>query len=349
MRSHYKNFTIEDFAQDAYFQKWVKNPDEESEEFWANWLSKNSETIFDINEAADLVKSLQFKQKDIAEEHVDELWSNISKGIKKDTKTIRFQARKNAYKLFLKVAAALIPLLIVGYLLLEKSASPANAEIALASKVKKINPNGRKTQFTLPDGTRVFLNANSKLVYSTQFEDEIVRKVKLTGEAFFQVKRDTLRPFIVESGDLQTQVLGTSFNVNAFSESEISVAVEEGSVQLRNMTKSDGDASIMLSTSDLGVFQKNNNLEQLVKSKIASNEIFDWRNGVIHFKKADFKEIRNKLERWYGVSFEIEGTIDSKKDFTGSYANKPLSTVLDGLQFVYGFEYQINKKTITIK
>jgi transmembrane sensor len=348
MNSRHKNFTIEDFAQDSYFQKWVKDPSEESEEFWANWLSKNSERIFDINEAADLVKSLRFKENDITEEHVDKLWMNLSKGIKKDTKTIQFQERKNSYEPFLKVAAVLIPLLIVGYLLVEKNEFPANTEIALTSTVKKVNSNGKKTQFTLPDGTRVFLNANSKLIYSSQFEDEIIRKVKLKGEAFFQVKRDTLRPFIVESGDLQTQVLGTSFNVNAFSESEISVAVEEGRVQLRNMTKSDGDASIMLSAHDLGVFQKDTNLEQLVKSKITGNELFDWRNGVIHFKKADFNEIRNKLERWYGVTFEIERTIDSKKDFTGSYANKPLSTVLDGLQFVYDFEYKIDKKKITI-
>lgn len=349
MKSSYKNFTIEDFAQDAYFQKWVKNPNEESEEFWANWLSGNSERIFDINEAADLVKSLQFKQKDIAEEHVDELWSNISKGIKKDTKTIQFQARKNSYKLFMKVAAALIPLFIIGYLLLDKSASPANTEVAQATTIKKVNPNGKKTQFTLPDGTRVFLNANSKLEYSSQYKDDIVRKVKLVGEAFFTVKRDTLRPFIVESGDLQTQVLGTSFNVNAFSESEISVAVEEGSVQLRNKTKNDIGASILLSANDLGVFKKEGSLGQLTKAKILNTQVFDWRNGIIHFKKADFMSIKKTLEQWYGVTFEIDRTIDAKRDFTGSYDNKPLSTVLDGLKFVYDFEYQIDKKTITIK
>ena len=349
MRSHYKNFTIEDFAQDAHFQKWVKNPDEESEEFWADWLSKNSERIFDINEATDLVKSIRFKENNISEENVDQLWDNISKDIKKDTKTIHFHKPKKSYKLFLKVAAALIPLLVVAYLLVEKGEESSNTEIVLASKVKKINPNGKKTQFTLPDGTRVFLNANSRLVYSSQFEDEIIRKVRLVGEAFFQVKRDTLRPFIVESGDLQTQVLGTSFNVNAFSESEISVAVEEGSVLLRNRTKNDNDVSILLSTHDLGVFKKDNDREQLVKTKIIDNDLFDWRNGIIHFKKADFNSIKKTLEQWYGVTFKIEREIDSKKDFTGSYANKPLSTVLDGLQFVYDFEYQINKKTITIK
>jgi transmembrane sensor len=349
MNSTYKNFTIEDFAQDAYFQKWVKNPDEECEEFWSNWLKKNSDRIFDINEASDLVKFLQFKEKDIAEGDVDKLWDNLSKVIKKDTKTIQFQERKNSYKLFLKVAAVLIPLLVVAYLLVEKSTGPANTEVTLASTIKKINPNGKKTQFTLPDGTRVFLNANSKLVYSTQFDDEIVRKVKLKGEAFFMVKRDTLRPFIVESGDLQTQVLGTSFNVNAFSESEIRVAVEEGSVLLKNKTKSDNGASVRLATNDLGVFRRDSNQDQLVKTKIEGTEVFDWRNGIIHFKKVDFKSIKNTLEQWYGVTFEIKRTIDSKKDFTGSYANKPLSTVLDGLKFVYDFEYKIDKKTITIK
>jgi transmembrane sensor len=347
MESNYKNHTIEDFAQDSYFQRWVKNPDVECEEFWANWLGKNSDRIFDINEASDLVKSFQFKEKEIKEENVANLWSNISGTIRSENRRINYHEKKKSYGFFFKVAAALIPLIIIGYLVLQQVTPVAQTETFQASRIIKKNPNGKKSQFTLPDGTRVFLNANSRLEFSGQFNDEIIRKVKLKGEAFFMVKRDVQRPFIIATGDLQTQVLGTSFNVRAFEgENEISVAVEEGSVQLQNNTKGDTDKPLILAQNDMGIFQKES--QNLTKEKLEGTEVFDWRNGKIHFKKADFKEIKNTLEQWYGVTFEIDRTIDSKRDFTGSYDNKPLSTVLDGLKFVYDFEYQIDKKTITI-
>ncbi|MFY0653199.1 MAG: FecR domain-containing protein [Cyclobacteriaceae bacterium] len=347
MKSNYKNYTIEDFAQDTYFQKWVKNPDEECEEFWVNWLNKNSDRIFDINEASEIVKSFRFQEDEISEKNIENLWDNISNNIRKDNRHIHYRENKRSYGLLLKIAATLIPLFIIGYMLTQQDQSGQTEVSQQALKIKKENPNGKKTQFTLPDGTRVFLNANSALVYSSQFNEGIIRRVKLKGEAFFMVKRDEQRPFIVESGKLQTQVLGTSFNVRAFDyEDEISVAVEEGKVRLQDKTKDDTEEQLILNRFDMGVFQKER--QSLELRKISGPELFDWRNGVIHFKKADFKEIQKTLEQWYGVSFEINDAVDTKKDFTGSYANKPLSTVLEGLQFVYGFNYEINDKTITI-
>jgi len=349
MKRNYKNHTIEDFAQDSYFQKWVKNPDQECEEFWSDWLSENSNRIFEIDEASDLVLSLRFKESNIEEENIIRLWSNISKNINNEKRISHYNKNNNSYSLLLKVAASLIPLFIIGYLFFT-NLNPVGEGVefsAKASTIKKENPNGKKTQFTLPDGTRVFLNSGSKLTYSSQFNEEIIRRVKLKGEAFFMVKRDTLRPFIIESGNLQTQVLGTAFNVRAFDDEEnIFVAVEEGKVRLQNKRKDENGEILILEQNDLGIFKKKN--QSLKLEKLEGSEVFDWRNGVIHFQKANFKEIRRTLEQWYGVSFVINGKIDSRKDFSGSYANKPLRTVLDGLQFVYDFDYSIKNKTITI-
>ncbi|MEQ6120203.1 FecR domain-containing protein [Reichenbachiella sp. MALMAid0571] len=349
MKINYKNYTIEDFAQDSYFQKWVRNPDQECEEFWSDWLSDNSNRIFEIDEAAELVRSLSFKESNIAEENIIRLWGNISMNINNENRISHYRKNKKSYSTLLKVAASLIPLFILGYLFYSNLGQDEEM-LELSNQVsimKKENPNGKKSQFTLPDGTRVFLNSNSRLLYSSQFNEEIIRKVKLKGEAFFMVKRDTLRPFIIESGDLQTQVLGTAFNVRAFDdEDNIFVAVEEGKVRLQNKRKDENADFLILEQRDLGVFKKKN--QSLKREKLEGSEVFDWRNGVIHFQKANFKEIRQTLEQWYGVSFVIKRNIDSKKDFTGSYANKPLRTVLDGLQFVYDFDYSIKNKTITI-
>ena len=349
MKTNYNNHTIEDFAQDTYFQKWVKNPDEECEAFWSDWLSDNSNRIFEIDEAADLVHSLRFKETNIAEENIISLWSNISMNINNEKRISHHHENNRPYSLLLKIAASLIPLFVIGYLFFtnHEQGGKGVSFSTKTSTIKKENPNGKKTQFTLPDGTRVFLNSNSKLSYSSQFNEEIVRRVKLKGEAFFMVKRDTLRPFIIESGDLQTQVLGTAFNVRAFDDEEnIFVAVEEGKVRLQNKRKDEHGEVLILEENDLGVFKKKN--QSLKRERLEGSEVFDWRNGVIHFQKANFKEIKKTLEQWYGVSFVINRNIDSKKDFTGSYANKPLRTVLDGLQFVYDFDYNIKNKTITI-
>lgn len=347
MKENYHKHTVEDFAQDTFFQKWVKNPDEECEEFWSDWLNKNSARIFEVNEAVEMVRSLRFVEADLDEGKVEALWNSISKDIKHETNGRNFLVSKKSSSFLLKIAAALIPLCIIGYVYLQEGYFANEEKVAQATNIKKDNPNGKKSQFTLPDGTRVFLNANSKLVYSSLFNDEIIRKVKLKGEAFFMVKKDSLRPFIIESGDLQVQVLGTSFNVRAFQDEEqITVAVEEGKVRLQNKTNADDGKSIVLYHHDMGIFEKES--QELSKEKVVGNEVFDWRNGIIHFHQADFKKIQKTLEQWYGVSFVINGKIDSRKDFTGSYANKPLSTVLDGLKFVYEFEYQIDDKTITI-
>ena len=347
MNSNYKNYSVEDFAQHSYFQKWVRNSDEECDGFWSNWMNSNSDRMFDINEAVDVVRSMQFKEKEIIGDIEEKLWDNIRLGIKKDNRKIQHHERESSYKFFMKIAAVLIPLLLIGYVYFQQQSIVVNTIPEEAVSIKKVNPSGKKTQFTLSDGTRVFLNSNSNLTYSSHFNDEIIRKVKLKGEAFFIVKRDEQRPFIVESGKLQTQVLGTAFNVRAFDyEDAITVSVEEGRVQLQNKTKSDLGEHLILQQSDMGVFEKK--AQSLEKLSFDGSEVFDWRNGIIHFKRADFQEIKRTLEQWYGVSFEIERTIDSKKDFTGSYPNKPLSTVLDGLKFVYDFNYEINNKIITI-
>lgn len=347
MKENYHKHTVEDFAQDAFFQKWVNKPDADCEEFWSEWMGKNPERIFDVNEAAEMVRSLRFVEKDMDGVQVEALWEGISNDIRKETRSSHLGGTRKPASFFLKIAAALIPLFIIGYMYLQEGLFSDQTELVEAVDITRDNPNGKKSQFTLPDGTRVFLNANSKLVYSSLFNDEIIRKVKLKGEAFFMVKKDSLRPFIIESGDLQVQVLGTSFNVRAFQDEEqITVAVEEGKVRLQNKTNADDGKSIVLYHHDMGIFEKES--QELSKEKVVGNEVFDWRNGIIHFRQADFKKIQKTLEQWYGVSFVINGKIDSRKDFTGSYANKPLSTVLDGLKFVYEFDYQINDKTITI-
>lgn len=347
MKENYHKHTVEDFAQDTFFQKWVNKPDAECEEFWSEWMGKNPARIFDVNEAAEMVRSLRFVEKDIDESKVESLWGHISKDIKQETRNGQLTGTKKPVSFFLKIAAALIPLCIIGYMYLQDGQLFDQAETVEAVSIIKDNPNGKKSQFLLPDGTRVFLNANSQLAYGSLFNDEIIRKVHLTGEAFFMVKKDSLRPFIIESGDLQVQVLGTSFNVRAFQDEEkITVAVEEGKVRLQNKTNADDGESIVLYHHDMGIFEKAS--QELSKEKVIGNEVFDWRNGIMHFRQADFKKIQKTLEQWYGVSFVINGKIDSRKDFTGSYANKPLSTVLDGLKFVYEFEYQIDDKTITI-
>lgn len=135
-------------------------------------------------------------------------------------------AISNSYWLQLvKVAAVIVLLLTGGITLWHLSSSPAT-EVKLM--VKSTDPTQR-AKITLPDGSMVHLNVNSTLTYPEEFEDGL-RRVSLEGEAFFEVQRDTDRPFLVSSAGLETKVLGTSFNVNAYKGKEEMVTVKSGKV-----------------------------------------------------------------------------------------------------------------------
>mgnify|MGYP001234266262 CR=1 FL=1 len=209
--------------------------------------------------------------------------------------------------------------------------------------LEKISLNGQKINIQLPDGSKVKLNAGSKIIVPNKFVGE-TREVELIGEGFFEVHRDELHPFIVKTRGLDVKVLGTSFNVKAYEEDQdISVAVNTGKVAV-NTT---GQQELILYPDEMAVFNKLNQLTE--KTQFNYKEVLSWKDKTLYFNQASFIEIIDQLEKWYGVEITIRKEVDSRKDFSGEYENKSLEVVLDGLSYVFDFKYEIKDDQVEIK
>jgi transmembrane sensor len=201
-------------------------------------------------------------------------------------------------------------------------------------------PAGGQYQVTLSDGTRVWLNALSSLKYPAAFTGQD-REVELTGEAYFEVATDADHPFRVNAGSLQVQVLGTHFNVNAYSdESAVRTTLLEGSVRL-----SQGNGGEIL-------LQPGQQAQTTVQGVALSghadaDKAVAWKNGYFSFEGADIHTVMRQIARWYGVQVRYEGTPTSAT--FGGDIERDLSLVqlLQGLGRT-NLHFRLENKVLTV-
>lgn len=202
------------------------------------------------------------------------------------------------------------------------------------------NPRGSKViDMTLADGSHVWLNAGSSITYPVSFIAN-ERKVAITGEAYFEVAHDKTKPFYVTKADMQVQVLGTHFNVNAYEdEKEIKVTLLEGSVKVTSNTGSKmikpGEQATVIDNSPMTIRRPD------------LSETMDWKDNRFYFMGADIQYISRQLQRWYDVEIKIEGNIPDH--FTGIISrNASAAEVFGMLQKTGTMKVKIENKKITI-
>ncbi|MBK6265435.1 DUF4974 domain-containing protein [Marivirga sp. S37H4] len=197
---------------------------------------------------------------------------------------------------------------------------------------------GQKIKFTLPDGSLVYLNSGSELRYPEKFSKDN-RTVTLTGEAFFEIKRNEQKPFIISTGPIQTRVLGTSFNINAYQDLKQSVSVVSGKVEVKH------ENHVVILEKHQQVFLKKGKLE---KQPVSPSEL-SWRKGVLIFKDTPMLEVAEKLEKWYNVKIVLQDKALEKCFFTGQFIKEKLPNVLEVLKETFGINYEITKQQVTLK
>lgn len=259
------------------------------------------------------------------------------------------------------VAASVIILIVSGYFLFffEKRQKPVLALQPLISKSQVI-----REASLLPDGSKVWLNAGSKLFFENDFSGT-TREVKLVGEAFFEVVKDTLRPFIVHVNEININVLGTSFNVKGYEEDkEIETTLYHGLVKV---TKNNDDhfQPIMLHPNQKMVIPKAilnykgqqpivdnaNAITLLTVDSTISEELrleTAWRYGRIDFKGQTLEQVANKMAYRYQVKFIFTDESVKQLSFTGSFKNESLEAALKALQTANPFNYKINAHEVII-
>lgn len=340
----YEEYNVEDFLFDEFFVKWIKNPGPETQHFWETWIQKNPQKIDTINKARELVLSVGYKNRyEPTDKEYNEVLENI---LRQPASFTQFdEIKKNDRLSFIvKLVAVLIILGCVSVMIVYMKAD-MQVDVALQTVqlIERENPNGQKATFDLGDGTIVKLNAGSKLIYDEQFTGA-VRKVYLEGEAFFEVKRDENKPFIVETKDLVTRVLGTSFNVKSYNGEDNSfVAVETGEVKVstKNADNSATEQQYLLTRHQMAIYDTKSN--SVVKKEHISDDVFVWKDNIILFDHHDFDHIISKLTRWYGVEFVVANNRSFEGRFNAEYENESLEMVLNGLKGEYSFNYRMEE------
>ena len=209
-------------------------------------------------------------------------------------------------------------------------------------------PYGKKFQLVLSDGSKVHLNAGSSLRYPIQFMTNYRREVYLNGEAFFDISKDSLHPFVVNTNAFDVKVLGTKFNVSSFSEEDVAQTVlVEGSVQMQNKTSAvQAENLITLLPGQKGeILAQERNIKV---SEVDTSVYTSWLDGVLVFRNMAFKEIRKKLERNYNVRIYNNNLLLEEKTFNATFDVETIEQVLRTINENFPIEYSIQDKVIVI-
>lgn len=198
----------------------------------------------------------------------------------------------------------------------------ANKEIDQVINEKEVSyntvvvPYGKRTQITLPDNSKIWLNSGSKLVYPVTFSNK-KREVFLEGEALFEVTHNTNQPFYVISRDIQIKVLGTVFNVSAYRDDEFtSTVLEKGSVELKYKSNTLlKQSKLQITPGTLAIYDPAKKAIQ--QQKVDTRYYTSWRDGIFIFESEPLVNITKKLSRYYNIKVTLKNQKLSKETFSG--------------------------------
>lgn len=204
-------------------------------------------------------------------------------------------------------------------------------------------PRGGEYTLTLEDGTVVYLNSESQLQYPIQFVGN-ERRVYLSGEAYFEVKKDAGRPFIVATQKTKVEVLGTSFNLRSYEDEEaVAATLVEGKVRF---VAEDG-GQVSLKPGEQGVWSEKG---QLTKQEVDTYLYTAWKDGNFVFRKQPLEEVMRVIARWYDIDYYFIDASQSKITFTGNvrrYDN--FCKILEMLELAGGTRFEIQGKSVFIR
>lgn len=277
--------------------------------------------------------------------------------------------RRIGVKIFWAAAASLV-LAIASIGIIRKIQTKKDE--ALATKNEVTTKKGSKSRIVLPDGTLVWLNADSKILYAGNFDGD-VREIQLTGEAFFDVAKDEKRPFIIHTKTIDINVLGTAFNVRSYpNERTTEASLIRGSIRVTLHNK-EGKQIVLKPNEKLKVNNENmdssSDIKDANKKQLRTDSVkrpeFEldslhfqrsdttsiealWINNKLAFESECLERVVSKLERWYNVDVVIQNEQLKTKRFTAIFEHKSLSEVMEALRLSGRFNYTIKNDVVFI-
>ncbi|HVV06823.1 MAG TPA: FecR domain-containing protein [Puia sp.] len=264
------------------------------------------------------------------------------------------------------VAACVALVVLLAYNVFQGGSVKVSAPLASGNFVS--TKNGSKSKLQLPDGTQVWLNSGSNISYDNDFGGA-TRQVQLTGEAFFDVVKDNVRPFIIHTATVDIKVLGTAFNVRSYPEEKVTeTSLIRGAVEVT--LKANADKKIFLKPNEKLIVSNDSTLvksdsiqvadvrkkpaamtltqvHHLNKDTVASEVL--WTKNKLVFDGETLSEVALKLERWYGVKVIIQGDELKNIEYTGVFDDDNLTEVLYALQLSGNFKYVVKRNEVIIR
>ena len=303
------------------------------------WLSLSEENSNYLNELEKVwLETENLNPKPVVVD-VDKAWSRVEAKIFKG-KEVELRTKKHTILWYsYRVAAILIITFgIFGLYRLFNS----NNEIKLLASTDEVLVD------TLSDGSIISLNVYSSIIYPEVFENE-QRNVKLSGEAFFEIAKNTEQPFIIDANGGFIQVVGTKFNVEANSnENLIKVYVEEGIVKLYNILPSSTDTiSVLLTKGEKGIINKKSGKpEKLQNSEENSNDLY-WKYKVLNFNSTKLSDVAKTLENIFDVKIEISEN-EKNLPLTATFEGDSINQILEVIKITFNLEISENNKKFKI-
>lgn len=324
---------VNDLVANAYFRRWVRQPDKETNAFWEQWLADHPDQEEAVGQARRIVAFLNFQTTEAFPAEQQEVKVRVMQRIRRQHHPMpqtHFPTR------YLTAAAVVGLLLIGGYFFAQWLAQSAFSATYSTDF-------GEQRELILPDSTRVILNANSQLTFKKNWSAHHVREVWLNGEAFFEVvkKPDEIDGrFIVHTQQLDVEALGTSFNVQ-IRDQQARVVLNTGKVMIHPAHAAPGEADLILEPGDMATLYH----DQLVKTQVNPQHYSSWQDNRLVFNNESIRTIAQRLKHTYGHEIVVENTEWLDFTFTGSCPADDITILLTALAESFDWEVtQKNKK-----
>ncbi|MBT1686133.1 FecR family protein [Dawidia soli] len=348
---HYKDYTVEDFIQDEYFQQWVSSPNEALNQYWDSFLRHYPQQAARVAEARQFLEAMNFKRP-VSDAYIENMRFDMNRRIDEleqntTSASITPAATTPRRRRILYCAAAasiLLAAAVFGY----RTWMPAGISLATSHAWNEQRSlKGEKVQITLGDGTTVWLNGESTLRYANDFAHQDLREVYLEGEAFFDVAENKHKPFIVHTSDIAIRVLGTAFNVKSYlNDKSVETTLVRGKVSIANQNTPSREPVTLLPNQQ-ATFSKKSQALTLAKA-VNTEKYTAWREGWIVFDDLPFSDIKATLERWYNVSIDVQSEHFGSCTFSGKFQNKSLEEILAIFQNTASITYRLEGNRVLI-
>ena len=309
------------------------------------WLKKHPDNEEALLQIARIYYACRTQERIVSRDPLRAYWK-VDKKLKSQSH-LKESQKKDHYAIFHRIViellkvAAIVLILLGGNFLLQKD----DQMESFPSFQTLYVPAGQRAELVLPDSTKVWLNANSKLVYPTSFKEGI-RQVELDGEAYFDVKHNGDNPFVVRTKSMNVTVLGTEFNVSAYSGiEEFNIALLRGSVELNS---SDRSGKYRMKAGEQIFYREG----KYVSAQIGNMDYFKWKEGVLSFNNQPIHVITDKLRLYYDIRIEVADLPFLEERYSGKFRVKEgVEQVLKVLQLEHKFTYVKDNELnlITIK